>query len=138
VTPVPLTLTVDPSSEKLVPVRVTATLLPRRAAAGATEGSGGGPTELPARDTGEPPIGALALSAREPSIVPPAGAGELNTTVIVPLAPAASVVGRVPPEAGSTPAGVVAANVALIPVSAGAPTGLLSVMVCAALTVPCA
>ena len=58
--------------------------------------------------------------------------------MIVQLAPAANVVVQVPPERVNTPAGVVGAKVALMPVSAGAPTGLLSVMVCAALTVPCA
>ncbi len=103
VTPEPLTLSVDPRVEKLVPAQRHVDIAAAQADVGSARSSVsvGVPTDVPARDTCDPPIVALPVSVSEPSIVPAAGVGELNTTVIVQLAPAANValVVQVPPAA---------------------------------------
>lgn len=128
------TFTVDPSVEKLVPVRVTDTLLPRTPVFGAIEVSVGGGTDVPLSDTGEPPIAALPVSVNVPSAVPTAGLGAWNTTMIVQLEPAAKVAPHDPPDRAKETAavlpGVVFANARVIPFKAAAPVGFVRVKVC--------
>ena len=134
VMPLPETFTVDPRVEKFVPVSVTLTVVPRKPPFGETAVRVGGATEVPVSDTGEPVMGALAVSATVAFTVPVAP-GAWNWTKIVQLAAAASVVAQVPPDrVNGAPTG---ANATLRPVSGAAPAGLVIVRVCAGLVVFC-
>src|SRR5262245_62521966 len=81
VTPVPDTATDVPVVVKFVPVRVTATLVPRAPVGGAMELSVGAATPVPVNCTGEPSTVRLAVTVRLP-LTSPALAG-VKVTVIV-------------------------------------------------------
>ena len=89
---------------ELASVRVFAALVvasatfPNAAGPPVTESDAAAPTPAPARVTGEPETGTLAVMVSVPG-AEPAATGE-NTTLIVHEAPDANVVVQVPPDAG--------------------------------------
>jgi len=135
VTPLTLTLLPDtatdvPGLTKLVPVMVTATLLPRCPDVGLIEVTVGARSEAPVSDTGEPTTDRLAAMLTLP-VTAPGVAGPVKRMMIVQLpCSTVNVAPHVPPAA---PAGLAnepppVGKVTAIPVN-GPPPGLLSVNV---------